>query len=291
MAINDRLGLSAEVAYAGCRSLHAVRQVSRLLAAFSLASARDLRRHRSGAGHPGRRGRQERTRRSPRRARPRAAQRIERLDTMPLPERVGIQFDLAWTGHFNGLINGEFNERTVTAVKAFQKSIGVTRDRHAGAARARPARHQVEDRQERVGWRMVDDKVTGAQVGLPTKQVPTHRRAAAAARAGRPRRARSRSRPSGSENPARRSRTVFEHQKKEPPNRQLEVNLTARQLLHPVGHAGAEEVLRARARSAISRCAASPILYDQATEGIMDPVDGRDVERVRAVLRHRPHRR
>src|SRR4051794_41270344 len=40
---------------------------------------------------------------------------------MPLAERVGIQFDLAWTGHFNGLINGEFNDRSVAAVKAFQK--------------------------------------------------------------------------------------------------------------------------------------------------------------------------
>src|ERR671930_135739 len=40
---------------------------------------------------------------------------------MPLADRVGIQFDLAWTGHFNGLINGEFNDRSVAAVKAFQK--------------------------------------------------------------------------------------------------------------------------------------------------------------------------
>src|SRR5712671_4183973 len=46
---------------------------------------------------------------------------------LPLPERVGIQFDLAFTGHFNGLINGEFNERTAAAIKSFQKSIG-TRD-------------------------------------------------------------------------------------------------------------------------------------------------------------------
>src|SRR5437660_3555403 len=30
---------------------------------------------------------------------------------MPLAERVGVQFDLAWSGHFNGLINGEFNDR------------------------------------------------------------------------------------------------------------------------------------------------------------------------------------
>src|SRR3954462_8212162 len=28
---------------------------------------------------------------------------------IPIAERTGIQFDLAWTGHYNGLINGEFN--------------------------------------------------------------------------------------------------------------------------------------------------------------------------------------
>src|SRR5262245_57311953 len=40
---------------------------------------------------------------------------------MPLAERVGIQFDLAWTGHYNGLINGEFNDRAIAAMRAFQK--------------------------------------------------------------------------------------------------------------------------------------------------------------------------
>src|SRR5690242_16740731 len=40
---------------------------------------------------------------------------------MPLPERVGIQFDLAWSGHFNGLINGVFNDKSIAAVRAFQK--------------------------------------------------------------------------------------------------------------------------------------------------------------------------
>src|SRR5262245_56944242 len=43
---------------------------------------------------------------------------------LPLVERIGIQFDLAFTGHYNGLINGEVNERTATAIKSFQKSIG-----------------------------------------------------------------------------------------------------------------------------------------------------------------------
>src|SRR5207302_4159334 len=40
---------------------------------------------------------------------------------MPLAERVGIQFELAFTGYYNGLITGEFNDRTLAAVRAFQK--------------------------------------------------------------------------------------------------------------------------------------------------------------------------
>ena len=36
-------------------------------------------------------------------------------------DRVLIQLDLAWTGFYNGLINGEFNDKTIAAVKAFQK--------------------------------------------------------------------------------------------------------------------------------------------------------------------------
>ncbi len=75
---------------------------------------------------------------------------------MPLAERIAIQFDLAWTGDYNGLINGEFNERSLAAVKSFQKNntfkdTGVLNPQErtllAAAAKARQAR---------VGWKMVD---------------------------------------------------------------------------------------------------------------------------------------
>src|SRR5262245_60559163 len=96
---------------------------------------------------------------------------------LPLKERIGIQLDLAFTGHYNGLINGELNDRTPTAIKAFQKSIGA---RETGAL-AQPERTQLAANsravQERVGWALVEDKVTGAQLGLPTKQAPNMARA------------------------------------------------------------------------------------------------------------------
>src|SRR5205823_5424874 len=101
---------------------------------------------------------------------------------LPLVERIGIQLDLAFTGHYNGLINGEFNERTATAIKAFQKSIGA---RDTGVL-AQPERTQLATNskavQEHVSWAMVEDKVTGAQLGLPTRQVPNMVRAGSGTR-------------------------------------------------------------------------------------------------------------
>ena len=43
---------------------------------------------------------------------------------IPLAERLAIQNDLAWTGDYNGAINGDFGERAIAAVKAFQKRNG-----------------------------------------------------------------------------------------------------------------------------------------------------------------------
>ena len=45
-------------------------------------------------------------------------------DAIPLAERLAIQTDLVWTGDYNGAVNGEFGERAIAAVKAFQKRNG-----------------------------------------------------------------------------------------------------------------------------------------------------------------------
>ena len=62
-----------------------------------------------------------------------------------------------WTGDYHGLVNGEFAERAVAAVKAFQKRNGGKEtgvlnqpERAALAAAAKP-------KQDAVGWRIVDD--------------------------------------------------------------------------------------------------------------------------------------
>ncbi|MGZ3286331.1 MAG: peptidoglycan-binding domain-containing protein, partial [Xanthobacteraceae bacterium] len=85
---------------------------------------------------------------------------------------MAVQFDLAWSGDYNGLVNGEFNDKTAAAIKTFQrdrkfKETGLlnTQERALLAATAKA-------KQAQVGWSMVEDPVTGANLGLPTKQVP-----------------------------------------------------------------------------------------------------------------------
>lgn len=99
------------------------------------------------------------------------------LDTakaMTAAQRQAIQSDLAWVGKYNGLINGEANERMVTAIKAFQKS---RRAKETGVLNPQE-RQQLNEAAKKqragVGWKMVGDPGTGMRTGLPSKLVPVH---------------------------------------------------------------------------------------------------------------------
>jgi S1-C subfamily serine protease len=190
--------------------------------------------------------------------------------SMPLAERIGIQFDLAWTGDYNGLINGEVNDRTTAAIKAFQrnrkfKETGVltAQERTLLAASAKA-------KQAQVGWTMVDDTVTGALIGLPTRQVPNRSQAKSGTRwasaQGQVQVETFKIREPGTTLAA-----VYEQQKKEPPTRRLEVNL-----LRPDFFilSGMQNLKRFYVRAEINdgEVRGMTVLYDQATEPIMDPV-------------------
>jgi hypothetical protein len=92
--------------------------------------------------------------------------------SMTQAERLSIQSDLAWTGNYNGAINGEVSDRMVASIKAFQKNnggkeTGVLNPQERGllASAARKPR-------ENVGWKIVTDMVTGARLGIPGKLAP-----------------------------------------------------------------------------------------------------------------------
>jgi peptidoglycan hydrolase-like protein with peptidoglycan-binding domain len=192
------------------------------------------------------------------------------IANLPLKERMAIQLDLAFTGHYNGLINGDAGERTSTAIKAFQKSIGA---RETGVlAQGERAQLAANSKavQEHVGWAMVDDKATGALLGLPTKQVPNVTRAGSGTRwssaQGQVQIETFRIR-----GPGTTLADVAERQRAEPPNRKPEINLTRDDFFILSGLQGLKKFyVRAQIRDIEVR--GVTILYDQATEGIMDPV-------------------
>ena len=94
------------------------------------------------------------------------------LAAIPDVDRLAIQADLAWLGHFEGLGAEEIGARTLDAIKAFQrrnggKETGVLSDQERAllAEAARP--HEAT-----AGWRLIDDSATGARVGVPEKLTP-----------------------------------------------------------------------------------------------------------------------
>jgi S1-C subfamily serine protease len=189
---------------------------------------------------------------------------------MPLAERIAIQFDLAWTGDYNGLINGEFNDKTIAAIKAFQrerklKETGVLNEQERAELAA-----AAEAMQTQVGWSMVDDPVTGARIGLPAKQVPnktqspTGTRWSSAQRQVQVETFRIRE-------PGTTLAAVYEQQKKKPATRRLEVSL-----LRPDFFilSGMQNLKRFYVRAEIKdgEVRGMTVLYDQATAPIMDPV-------------------
>jgi hypothetical protein len=187
--------------------------------------------------------------------------------TMPLAERARLQYDLAWTGHYTGLIDGTVTDRTVTAVRAYQKDAGHRETGVLSAAEREALAESSKARQERVGWRMVEDRATGAHVGLPAKQVPRQSRARRGTRwqsaQGQVQVETFRIREPGAT-----LASVYEEEKK---NRALSINLSRNGMFFLSGLQGLKKFyVRAEVRDLEIR--GITILYDQATEGVMDPV-------------------
>ena len=199
-----------------------------------------------------------------------AARLRDSYAAIPEAERRAIQVDLIWTGDYEGIASAEITDSVVAAVKAFQRRNRTTetgilnpQERAALAAAAKLA-------QDRVGWRIVDDTVTGAKVGIPAKQVPQ----AGTGRTG--------SRWSSAKGevqvetfrisgPGTTLPAVFEAQKKDPPQRRVESGSLRPDFFVITGLQGLKK-FHVRAYIQGSEVRGLTILYDQFNEGIMDPV-------------------
>src|SRR5215471_1202692 len=91
---------------------------------------------------------------------------------MPEHERMMIQADLIWTGFYNGIIDSDFGDNSVAAVKAFQKYAGGRETGLLNPDERAKLSEAARKRRENAGWHVVDDRVTGTRVGVPGKLVP-----------------------------------------------------------------------------------------------------------------------
>jgi peptidoglycan hydrolase-like protein with peptidoglycan-binding domain len=189
---------------------------------------------------------------------------------MAQAERQAIQSDLAWVGHYNGAINGEVSDRMVAAIKAFQKDSGAKQTGVLNPQERGALAEGAKKRQDNVGWKVVFDAGTGVRLGVPTKLVSQQSSDANGAKW---------SSTTGTIQiqMARRKETgpttakLAEQEKKEPAGRKIEYSVVKPDFFVLSGMQGLKKFyLRGQIRGDEVRILT--ILYDQATEGTMEPV-------------------
>jgi peptidoglycan hydrolase-like protein with peptidoglycan-binding domain len=190
-------------------------------------------------------------------------------NAMAQAERLAIQSDLAWTGQYNGAITGEVSERMVAAIKEFQKdrggkATGVLNPQERSVL-AEAARRKQGD----VGWKIVIDAGTGARLGIPTKLVPQQSSDASGAKW-------SSSTGTIQIQLARRKQAspttakLAEQEKKEPAGRKVDYTVVKPDFFVLSGMQGLKKFyVRGTFRGDEVRILT--ILYDQATEGTVEP--------------------
>ncbi|HVY00568.1 MAG TPA: serine protease [Pseudorhodoplanes sp.] len=190
---------------------------------------------------------------------------------MPFAERLAIQSDLIWSKDYNGGITGDFNDRSIAAVKAFQKrskaaETGILTPEQRTALAA-----TVKGLQEHVGWRLVDDaNIPGVRLGVPGKLAPQEGRSATGSRwasaRGEVQIETFRIGPPNSDLAAQ-----FDKQKKNPVGRRTEYSVLRTDFFVVSGLQGLKKFY-VRAQQKGPEIRGVTILYDQAMEGIMEPV-------------------
>lgn len=189
---------------------------------------------------------------------------------MPIAQRAAIQFDLNWTNHYTGPADGDFSDRSINAVKAFQKDRGFRETGMLADNEREALATSAMNRRERVGWRMVEDRVTGAQVGIPTK-LASHESPGRSGTRWQSAQGQLQIETFRIREPGATLATVFEDQKREPPNRQISTSAMRGNSFVLTGMQGLKYFLvRAEMRDLEIR--GITVLYDQAIEETTDYV-------------------
>jgi len=191
-------------------------------------------------------------------------------NAMAQGERLAIQSDLAWVGQYNGAITGEVSERMVAAIKEFQKARGGKQTGVLNPQERSVLAETAKRRQDNVGWKIVTDPGTGARLGLPAKLAPQQSSDANSAQW-------SSSTGTIQIQLARRKEAnpttakLAEREKKDPPGRTIDYTVVKPDFFVLSGIQGLKKFyLRGTFKGDEVRILT--ILYDQATEGTVEPV-------------------
>lgn len=93
-------------------------------------------------------------------------------DAMAKAERLALQSDLAWVGQYNGAITGDVSERMVNAIKEYQKAKGGKPTGVLNPQERAALAETARKKQESVGWKIVTETTSGARLGIPGKLLP-----------------------------------------------------------------------------------------------------------------------
>ena len=203
-------------------------------------------------------------------SRPAVQKPADTANAMPQAERQAIQSDLAWVGQYNGAISGDVSERMVEAIKEYQKVLG---DKPTGVLNPKERSVLAETarrRQDSAGWKIVTDAVTGARLGIPTRLVPQQTSDASGTKwssaTGTIQIQLSRRKEA---NPS--TARLAEREKKEPGGRNVDYAVVKPDFFVLSGLQGLKKFyLRGTFQGDEVRILT--ILYDQATENIVEPV-------------------
>src|SRR6202049_36421 len=191
-------------------------------------------------------------------------------NAMAQADRLAIQSDLAWVGQYNGAITGEVSERMVAAIKEFQKDRGGKQTGVLNPQERSVLAETARRRQENVGWKIVTDAGTGVRLGIPTKLVPQQSSDANGAKwsssTGTIQIQLSRRKEA---NPT--TAKLAEQEKKEPAGRKVEYTVVKPDFFVLSGMQGLKKFY-VRGQHKGDEVRILTILYDQATEGTVEPV-------------------
>ena len=194
----------------------------------------------------------------------------ETANAMAQAERQALQSDLAWVGQYNGAITGEVSERMVAAIKEYQKGLGGKQTGVLNPQERGALAETAKRRQDNVGWKIVTDAGTGTRLGIPTKLVPQASSDANGAKwassTGTIQIQLARRKEA---NPT--TAKLAEQEKKEPAGRKVEYTVVKPDFFVLSGMQGLKKFY-VRGQYKDSEVRILTILYDQATEGTVEPV-------------------